>query len=65
MLTQETKEDTGIVDTSKWQCTTDAFVISSGNKWKKAFDALIVILAVYSTYSSTYLYRKKPLLIYY
>ena len=58
-LTQETKEDARIVETIKWQCTSDSFVISSSNKWKKAFDALIVILAVYSTYSSTYLYLIK------
>lgn len=58
-LSQETKEDTGIVEAIKWQCTSDSFVISSSNKWKKAFDALIMILGVYSTYSSTYLYRIK------
>ena len=59
-LTQETTTagDAEKVKKTRWQqCTIDSFVISSTNKWKKAFDVLIVILAVYSTYSSTYLYR--------
>jgi hypothetical protein len=33
----------------------DFLIISSSNKWKKAFDFFIVILALYSTYSCTYL----------
>jgi len=33
----------------------DFLIISSSNKWKKAFDIFIVALALYSTYSSTYL----------
>jgi hypothetical protein len=32
----------------------DFLIISSSNKWKKAFDFFIVILALYSTYSCTY-----------
>jgi hypothetical protein len=37
-------------DFKKW------IIISTSSKWKKSFDFLIVLLALYSTYSSTYMY---------
>lgn len=33
----------------------DFLIISSSSRWKKSFDFFIVGLALYSTYSSTYL----------
>lgn len=33
----------------------DHLIISSSSQWKKIFDFLIVLLALYSTYSATYL----------
>ena len=40
----------------RWQCTRDTIIISANNKWKKSFDMFIVVLALYSTYTSTFLY---------
>ena len=47
----------------RWQCSRDTIIISANNKWKKAFDIFIVILALYSTYTSTFLYSLKLLYI--
>ncbi len=61
-VSKESTDDAEKVEETKWQFKSDSFVISSTNKWKKSFDILIVILAVYSTYSSTYLYRNNFIL---
>jgi hypothetical protein len=39
---------------SKWEFQ-KWVIISTSSKWKKSFDFLIVLLALYSTYSSTYM----------
>lgn len=33
----------------------DMLIISSGSRWKKVFDFLIVMCALFSSYSATYL----------
>jgi hypothetical protein len=33
----------------------DLIIISSSSQWKKVFDFIIIFVALYSTYTSTYL----------
>lgn len=35
----------------------DLIIISTSSKLKKIFDVIIIMLALYSTYTSTYLYN--------